>query len=202
MNNYAVMVVAVLLLPVCCTVLCGRSCTVLALTENEQAYLDNLTSNVTYDTTENEGAYRSPPSYDDWYLSRLRSFPAFYNDPYYAYYYPYADPYAAAYGYPWRYYDEGNYGRGWYDHRGRSGSDLSVALEKMRQRRQDRWNNFQSFMLDRRQEVRERVDEIRDSLHDLLSRDCSFGSRLPGRDQRGMGSRGQDRGRLFMGGRR
>jgi hypothetical protein len=193
MKNYAVTVLSLLLFPVCCTVL--------ALTENELAYLDNLTSDGAYDTTVDEGAYRSPPSYDDWYLSRLRHFPLFYHDPYYAYYYPYSDPYTAACGYPWRYYDEGDYD-GWYDRQGRSGTDLSVALEKMRQRRQDRWDNFQSFMLDRRQEVRESIEDIRDSLQDLSSRDCSFDSRLPGRGQRSMGPRGQDRGRLFRGGRR
>ena len=65
MKNYAVMVLAVLLLPVCSAVLCGRSCTVLALTENELAYLDNLTSYGTEDT-EDKAAYRIPPPYDDF----------------------------------------------------------------------------------------------------------------------------------------
>ena len=163
MKNYAVMVLAVLLLPVCFAVLCDRNCTVLALTDSKLAYVDNISSDEAYDTTENDGAYCNPPSDDAWPLSRMRNFPWGYYDLYY--YYPYAGPYSSAYGYPWRCYDDEYYHkRDWQEHRDRSGSDVSGVLENIRRQRQERRENFQSFMQDRRENRIERFENIRDGL--------------------------------------
>jgi len=163
MKNYAVMVLAVLLLPVCFAVRWDRSCTVLALADSELAYVDNISSGDAYETIENDGAYRNPPSDDARLLSWMRHFPWDYYDPYY--YYPYAVPYSSAYGYPWHCYDDEYYHkRDWQEHRDRSGSDVSGVLKNIRRQRQERRENSQSFMQDRRKNRIERFENIRDGL--------------------------------------
>ena len=200
MKKYVITILAVLLLPFCSEVLCGRSFNVLALTGREQAYLDNLTSDGTQENANSEVDHLNPPADDDWFLSRMRRFAWFYYGPDYPDYYPYADPYTAAYGYPWRYYYDDYLDRDGYEHHGRSGSDLSQAMANMRRRRQVLRENVQSFMLERRENRCERFEKIRDGLQDMFSRDLNFGrydnrrndldSRLPCREQRGVGFRG------------
>ncbi len=190
-----------------------RNNTVLALTDNDLAYLDNLTSNAAGSNAESEDEYMPAPAYDDpWYLSRLRRFPSFYYDPYYPDYYPYAAPYYGTYGYPWRYYDDDDHHDLRHRRHGRSGGDLADTLENMRDRRLDRRENFQNFMHERRENRQERFENIRDTIQDIFSRERSFqrrgsqrndfGRGFPQRENRGMGSGGHTPGNWFRGGRR